>query len=178
MTGARCWPRSGVTMGENADHRMGTAWCQGGVDPRAARQGVVTTAQCIRGARVGGSVTDKHICEPGYDIEREEHVFPTRGFGVAVIRCYEDEQGRLWVTNDEYETRVNFCPFCGYQAKSQVKDARRPRGRCYLRGLTLLGIFNTVCGCLFGQVLVRVTDTGKTVRWYWDAAVKHPPEAA
>jgi hypothetical protein len=53
-----------------------------------------------------------------------------------------------------------------------------PRGRCYLRGLTLLGIFNTICGCLFGQVLVRVTDTdtGKTVRWYWDAAVKHPPE--
>lgn len=52
--------------------------------------------------------------------------------------------------------------------------------RCYLRGLTLLGIFNTACGCLFGQVLVRVTDTdtGKTVRWYWDTAVKHPPEVA
>lgn len=61
-----------------------------------------------------------HTCEPGYDIEREEHVFSARGFGPCVTRCYEDEHG-LWVTNDEYETRVNFCPFCGYQAKSQVK---------------------------------------------------------
>ena len=52
--------------------------------------------------------------------------------------------------------------------------------RCYLRGLTPLGIFNTVCGCLFDQVLVHVvdTDTGRTVRWYWDAAAKHPPEVA
>ena len=52
------------------------------------------------------------------------------------------------------------------------------RGRCYLRGLTLLGIFNTVCGCLFGQILVKaVEDTGEAVRWYWDAADNHPPEA-
>ena len=65
-------------------------------------------------------MTDKHICEPGYDMEREEHVFPARGFGPCITRCYEDEQGCLWVTNDEYETRVNFCPFCGYQAKSKV----------------------------------------------------------
>jgi hypothetical protein len=61
-----------------------------------------------------------HICEPGYDIEREEYVFPTQGFGAAVTKCYEDEQGFLWVTNDEYGTRVNFCPFCGYQAKNCV----------------------------------------------------------
>ena len=65
-------------------------------------------------------MTDRHVCEPGYDIEREEHVFPVRGFGPAILRCYEDEQGRLWVTNDEYESQVNFCPFCGYQAKNQV----------------------------------------------------------
>ena len=54
------------------------------------------------------------------------------------------------------------------------------RTRFYVRGITPLGIFNTVCGCLFGQVLVRIVDidTGKTVRWYWDAAVKHPQEAA
>ena len=45
MTGARSRSRPGVTTGENADHRVGTAWCQGGVDPRAARQGVVTTQE-------------------------------------------------------------------------------------------------------------------------------------
>jgi hypothetical protein len=63
-----------------------------------------------------------HVCEPGYDLEREEHVFRARRFGPAVSRCYEDELGRLWVTNDEYESQVNFCPFCGYRAKDQVKS--------------------------------------------------------
>jgi len=48
--------------------------------------------------------------------------------------------------------------------------------RCYLRGLTVLGLFNTVWGCLFGWVLVKVRDveTGRTVRWYWDRAEEHP----
>ena len=82
--------------------------------------------------------------------------------------------GRVWVAVLSGSTQP---PIYIEASRAYLKDAR-PRGRCYLRGLTLLGIFNTVCGCLFGQVLVRVTDTGKTVRWYWDAAVKHPPEAA
>jgi hypothetical protein len=62
-------------------------------------------------------------------------------------------------------------------SRSYLQEERSRR--CYLRGISPLGLFNTVCGCLFGQVLVRVvdTDTGKALRWYWDAAVKHPPEA-
>ena len=49
--------------------------------------------------------------------------------------------------------------------------------RCYLRGTSLLGLFNTIIGCLFNRVLViaKDTDTGKVVRRYWDWADEHPP---
>ena len=49
--------------------------------------------------------------------------------------------------------------------------------RCYLRGLSWLGLFNTLIGCLFNRVLVRCVDseTKKTIRWYWDLATNHPP---
>ena len=48
---------------------------------------------------------------------------------------------------------------------------------CYLRGTSLLGLFNTIIGCLFNRVLViaRDTDTGKVVRRYWNRADEHPP---
>jgi hypothetical protein len=48
--------------------------------------------------------------------------------------------------------------------------------RCYLRGLTLLGLLNTVLGCLFNRVIVRVTDTatGSTLRLVWGKATDHP----
>jgi hypothetical protein len=48
--------------------------------------------------------------------------------------------------------------------------------RCYLRGLTPLGLLNTVLGCLFNRVIVRVTDTttGSTLRLVWGKATDHP----
>ncbi len=48
--------------------------------------------------------------------------------------------------------------------------------RCYLRGWTPLGLFNSLVGCLFNRVLVKVEDsrTGRTVRRYWDRASAHP----
>lgn len=51
--------------------------------------------------------------------------------------------------------------------------------RCYLRGLTPLGLFNTVWGCLFNRVLVKVRDakTNATVKWHWDTATSWPPQA-
>ena len=50
--------------------------------------------------------------------------------------------------------------------------------RCYLRGTSVLGLFNTVVGCIVNRVLVRVSDadTKKTVAWRWDRATDHPPE--
>ena len=40
--------------------------------------------------------------------------------GAAVLTCREHENGSLWVDNDEYESRVNFCPFCGFKARQQI----------------------------------------------------------
>jgi len=49
--------------------------------------------------------------------------------------------------------------------------------RCYLRGTSLLGLFNTVIGCLFNRVLVKVTiaDTNEVIDWWWGYADKFPP---
>ena len=50
--------------------------------------------------------------------------------------------------------------------------------RCYLRGFTPLGVFNTITGVLFNRVLVRVyiVDTQRTVAWRWDRADRWPRE--
>lgn len=51
-------------------------------------------------------------------------------------------------------------------------------GRCYLRGLTPLGVLNTLLGCLLNRVLVRQVDmrTLRTIGWRWDRATHHPAE--
>lgn len=41
----------------------------------------------------------------------------TGNYGAAILICEEREDGTLWVSNDEYSSRVNYCPFCGYKAK-------------------------------------------------------------
>ncbi len=50
--------------------------------------------------------------------------------------------------------------------------------RCYLRGTSLLGLVNTILGCLINRVLVKCidSDTGRTVAWLWDKGTDHPPE--
>jgi hypothetical protein len=49
--------------------------------------------------------------------------------------------------------------------------------RCYLRGTSLLGLFNTVVGCLFNWVLVRfIRYPDRQVGHYWDRADLPPPE--
>lgn len=44
------------------------------------------------------------------------------GKGPSIILCYEDETGFLYAGNDEinYESVINFCPFCGYKSKKEV----------------------------------------------------------
>lgn len=41
-------------------------------------------------------------------------------WGAAVTTCYENNNGVLFVDNDEYQNQVNFCPFCGYEAKIKI----------------------------------------------------------
>ena len=40
-------------------------------------------------------------------------------WGSAITTCWEHEDGTLWVSNDEYSSTVNFCPYCGYKSKVQ-----------------------------------------------------------
>lgn len=41
--------------------------------------------------------------------------------GGAIFDCLGHEGGKLYVNNGEYGNRVNYCPFCGYKAKKQMK---------------------------------------------------------
>ncbi len=52
--------------------------------------------------------------------------------------------------------------------------------RCYLRGTSPLGLFNTIIGCLFNRVLVKKVDhlSKKTVGWFWANATDFPREEA
>jgi hypothetical protein len=45
---------------------------------------------------------------------------PTGWWGAAVTDCWEETSGELWVSNDEYASCVNYCPFCGFEAKTAV----------------------------------------------------------
>jgi len=50
------------------------------------------------------------------------------------------------------------------------------RDRCYLRGTSWLGLFNTIIGCLFNRVLVRhvCCETRRTLSWSWRRAEDFP----
>lgn len=79
--------------------------------------------------------------------------------------------GRIWLAVLSGSTQPPVC----IEATRVYLYEEDQRRRCYLRGITLLGIFNTVCGCAFNRVLVRVVDdhTSRTLRWYWDIATDH-----
>ncbi len=67
-----------------------------------------------------GTDARRHRCEPGWNLEQDEKFFPYNCFGTAIDYCFEDDGGRLWAGNTEYETQVNFCPFCGYPAETKI----------------------------------------------------------
>lgn len=46
---------------------------------------------------------------------------PYEDWGPAITRVEVNSEGEMWVTNDEYWTRVNFCPFTGTPAPKQMK---------------------------------------------------------
>ena len=48
---------------------------------------------------------------------RCEGSLPEAAYGEAITYCYEDLEGKLWVTNEEYASQVNFYPYCGYKVK-------------------------------------------------------------
>lgn len=45
-------------------------------------------------------------------------------FGTAISYSYIDEDGNMWVGNEEYESQVNFCPWTGTPAPKQMDILR------------------------------------------------------
>lgn len=45
--------------------------------------------------------------------------FQFRG-GPAFTVAYEDRYGRFWIGNDEYKSRIKFCPVCGQKAPNTL----------------------------------------------------------
>lgn len=45
---------------------------------------------------------------------------PSGAFGPAIDRVLVDYKGRMFVSNGEYSTRVNYCPFTGEKAVIQM----------------------------------------------------------
>ena len=60
-----------------------------------------------------------HSCD--YEMLDIEYKDFKKLYGVAIFECFENGDGELIVTNDEYGNRVNYCPYCGYKAKNQMK---------------------------------------------------------
>ncbi len=58
---------------------------------------------------------EKHNCS--YNV-------PEKSYGPAIGHTYE-EDNKLWVTNGEYSSQVNYCPYCGYEAKIKVVSELR-----------------------------------------------------
>lgn len=42
-------------------------------------------------------------------------------YGVAIYKCTELKDGTLMVDNDEYGSQVDYCPYCGYEAKNKIE---------------------------------------------------------
>lgn len=61
-------------------------------------------------------MSEEHSCDSLEAANEHAH------YGPAVDYVYEKENGELWVTNGEYSTRVNYCPFCGYEAENKITE--------------------------------------------------------
>ncbi len=59
---------------------------------------------------------DHHNCSPNTGRYADYQAGP------AITSCEEDEHGFFWAGNGEYETMVDFCPFCGTKAERPAVD--------------------------------------------------------
>jgi len=55
----------------------------------------------------------KHHCKAPKEAESYD-------YGEAINTCYENEEDKLIVENGEYASRVDYCPYCGYEAKVKI----------------------------------------------------------
>ncbi len=61
----------------------------------------------------------KHYCICIFASLEEE---PTYNYGCAIYYCF-DFKGHLYVGNGEYESEVDFCPYCGFAASNLIEPS-------------------------------------------------------
>ena len=69
---------------------------------------------------------EEHEWVPRYDGEAKccGRIFgPHKECGNAINYCYDLDDGTKWAGNGEYESQVNFCPYCGDPAATKIKEA-------------------------------------------------------
>lgn len=49
-----------------------------------------------------------------------EYGLPSDAHGGAIDTCEENDDGEFWVSNGEYASQVDYCPFCGIKAPTHV----------------------------------------------------------
>jgi hypothetical protein len=59
-----------------------------------------------------------HRCNPSWACYEDAY---QEAYGTAIDHCVERD-GQFWVGNGEYGSRVNYCPYCGAKAPSQVGE--------------------------------------------------------
>ena len=66
---------------------------------------------------MAGNQPESSVCCTAIENAPDLH----EGYGPAVVRSYRRDDGTVWVDNDEGGgSRVNFCPFCGYEASEKI----------------------------------------------------------
>lgn len=58
---------------------------------------------------------NKHYCHAPKEAKSYQ-------YGVAVLECWQEEDGTLTVDNGEYASQVNYCPYCGYEADVKIGE--------------------------------------------------------
>jgi len=61
------------------------------------------------------------MSENKYLATQDNYFSPDGLWGVAIRYTRIDEEGKMWVGNDEYESQVNFCPMTGIEAPVKLK---------------------------------------------------------
>jgi hypothetical protein len=92
------------------------------VPPNESWNPVVWQCPKCDGTRIYNEEEDEDA--PKFEDQEGKHHcdfrLPFAAWGMAITLCEEDTKGRLWVGNEEYMSQVNFCPFCGEEAKVRV----------------------------------------------------------
>ena len=69
------------------------------------------------------SIDKKHECE---NPNVQKHLT----YGATIMYCVEGKDGRFYAGNGEYESAVDYCPFCGKQSNISSRVVRENVNTC------------------------------------------------